>query len=292
MRSSLHQTNSKQPQLNPVYGLSRFSGYYFLVGLNAKLDRYKHPYWEILIQDAHETVSVYSRDIEGLIPSLAPYSIIQLECARSRKNGKFFFVCDWIEIANEIPIKHKNIELVPHSTAVNQHDFFTLVEMINSIEIKELRNFINEVLFESKITIPFLRNPASLRFHHNYPGGLLSHSVSVATELSAKFSNSNIERDISIVAALLHDIGKTKTLSESMGRTKLGFLLDHSDLTLEICANALARLDAKLLDTAQHLRHAWTYATPNARYGFKPKTDLAKQLQKVEHDSAKEVSSS
>lgn len=105
MRTSLLQTTSKQPQLNAVFGLSRFSGYYFLVGLKAKLDRNKQPYWEILIQDAQETLWVYSRNIEMFSPMLVPCSVIQLECARRRKNGKFYFVCDWINVVNKIPAK-------------------------------------------------------------------------------------------------------------------------------------------------------------------------------------------
>ena len=39
--------------------------------------------------------------------------------------------------------------------------------------------------------IPFLRNPASLRFHHNVQGGLLSHSIAVAdliTPVQARLS--------------------------------------------------------------------------------------------------------
>ena len=70
-----------------------------------------------------------------------------------------------------------------------------------------------------------------------------------------------------MVAALLHDVGKTKTLTPDMTRTAIGRLVDHSQLTLELCAEPLRKLECRAPGIAYHLRHAWTCYSPGARFG-------------------------
>jgi ribosomal protein L28 len=72
---------------------------------------------------------------------------------------------------------------------------------------------------------------------------LLEHSIDVAERVVAQSQLNNVERDIAIVSALIHDIGKTKTLAPNCTRTSLGMVVDHTELTLEICAQALSKLD-------------------------------------------------
>ena len=96
------------------------------------------------------------------------------------------------------------------------------------------------------------------------------------------------ERDIAIVAALIHDIGKTMTLSSSGKRTSLGTLVDHDELTLEICAKAFARLDKHEGQSALLLRHILTCANPGNRYGYQAITPIASKLQTADKESASE----
>ena len=57
----------------------------------------------------------------------------------------------------------------------------------------------------------FFTAPASTRFHGNYEGGLLEHSMKVYEIFKEKVKNSglNVPEDTIIVSALLHDICKT-----------------------------------------------------------------------------------
>jgi 3'-5' exoribonuclease len=94
------------------------------------------------------------------------------------------------------------------------------------------------------------------------------------------------ERDIVIVASLLHDIGKVKTLNEHIQLTNLGQLIEHDDLTLDICAEPLKQLEKENITIANILRHCWTCASPNARYGYKPQYRIAKYVQQADNLSA------
>ncbi|MGJ8680978.1 hypothetical protein [Paraglaciecola sp.] len=84
----------------------------------------------------------------------------------------------------------------------------------------------------------------------------------------------------------MYDIGKTQTLSYELTRTFTGNLVDNDDLTLELCASALKNQQLKNAFLGDQLRHVWTYSSPGARYGFKPKTLVANKIQQCERLTA------
>lgn len=278
-QSVIQSLPSKQPCLNTVYGLSRFTGFYFIAGLNARVSRDNSPYWEVILQDAFDTLTVYSDAIAPIISQLSPYGPVQVECARRQQQGSYYFKADMINPISEIPAEIRHVGLIPYSAVINGHDLPQLINTVSAVGFAPLQKFINRVLLQSKVMVPFVRNPASLKHHHNKLGGLLTHSLAVADLIAKEFTQGTMDHDIALTAALLHDIGKTQTLSDKLGRTAIGSLADHGALTLELCAEPLSLLSTEHLYVANQLRHAWTCASPNARYGFKPRTRVARYLQ-------------
>lgn len=108
-----------------------------------------------------------------------------------------------------------------------------------------LKKFILRVLNDRSIAKNFSEAPASLNHHHAFPGGLLVHSVDVSWQVFNHHKIPVQERYLGIVAALLHDLGKIRTLSADMRRTQLGVLVDHEQLTLEVLSPHLSWLDKK-----------------------------------------------
>jgi 3'-5' exoribonuclease len=75
--------------------------------------------------------------------------------------------------------------------------------------------------------------------HHAYLGGLLEHTVAVATmalELSAL--HPRLDRDLLLSATIVHDLGKTRefTYGAEIARSREGSLLGHIELGLRIVA--------------------------------------------------------
>ena len=61
----------------------------------------------------------------------------------------------------------------------------------------------------------FCGAPAAKVYHEAYCGGLLQHTLSVAQSVSAAAAFfPNVDRDLAITGALLHDIGKTEAYNE------------------------------------------------------------------------------
>lgn len=75
--------------------------------------------------------------------------------------------------------------------------------------------------------------------HHAYLGGLLEHTVAVATlALELCTVHPRLDRDLLLAAALLHDLGRTRefTYGAEIARSEAGALLGHIELGLRLLA--------------------------------------------------------
>ena len=84
---------------------------------------------------------------------------------------------------------------------------------------------------------PLRAYPATLDGHHSYAGGLLEHTVGVATichELAQL--HPRLRADLLLAAALVHDVGRTRELGPppAFRPTEEGRLLGHVHLGLRV----------------------------------------------------------
>jgi 3'-5' exoribonuclease len=82
--------------------------------------------------------------------------------------------------------------------------------------------------------------------HHGYAGGLLEHTVGVATLCRETAQlHPRLRADLLLSAALLHDVGRTRELAPGPGfrQTEEGRLLGHVHLGLRIVEEHAASLD-------------------------------------------------
>lgn len=83
--------------------------------------------------------------------------------------------------------------------------FFQFVDRIKEPQLKNLLLLI----FEDKgFFTKFAQAPAAKTWHHNYLGGLLEHTVSIAQICEFVSNLYQLDKDLLIAGALLHDIGK------------------------------------------------------------------------------------
>ncbi|HMD57713.1 MAG TPA: HD domain-containing protein [Solirubrobacteraceae bacterium] len=78
--------------------------------------------------------------------------------------------------------------------------------------------------------------------HHAYLGGLLEHTVAVATlALELCTLHPRLDRDLLLCAALVHDLGRTRefTYAAEIGYSDEGRLLGHIELGLRVLAEHL-----------------------------------------------------
>lgn len=105
----------------------------------------------------------------------------------------------------------------------------------------------------------FLVCPAALRYHHPYLGGLLEHTCFVTRHALASLTiYPELNRDLVLAGAMLHDLGKVKELANPQApeRTVPGHLLGHVVLGWEMVrseAQAVGFPDPILLVQLEHI---------------------------------------
>jgi 3'-5' exoribonuclease len=102
-----------------------------------------------------------------------------------------------------------------------------------------IRDMINDMIInESR----FFEWPASTKLHHGYEGGLASHTLNVvknAISLWENYQGENIDVEVIVAAAMLHDYGKLTEYNKDGSRTIYGDLVSHlvdgSEKVSEFC---------------------------------------------------------
>jgi 3'-5' exoribonuclease len=98
--------------------------------------------------------------------------------------------------------------------------------------------------------------PAAPDGHHGYAGGLLEHTVGVATIARETAQlHTRLRADLLLAAALLHDLGRTRELGPApmFRQTEEGRLLGHVHLALRLIEERAAALET---DVRAELLHA------------------------------------
>ena len=97
--------------------------------------------------------------------------------------------------------------------------------------------------------------PATLDGHHSYAGGLLEHTVGVATLCRETVQlHPRLRPDLLLAAALLHDVGRTRELGRGpvFRQTDEGRLLGHVHLGLRLVEERAGGIDAAVLAELLH----------------------------------------
>jgi len=101
---------------------------------------------------------------------------------------------------------------------------------VGGIKNEQLKNLLLLFFNDQKFVKDYMHVPSAISHHHNYVGGNLEHSVGVARlcdNICKMYPN--INRDLVITGAILHDIGKIKEYGykASIDKTEEGNFIGH-----------------------------------------------------------------
>jgi 3'-5' exoribonuclease len=130
-----------------------------------------------------------------------------------------------------------------------------------------LRAVVERVAFAQPLASDFRRAPCTRAGHHAYLGGLLEHTVSVATLVGELCQlHPRLDSDLLMAAAILHDAGKARefTYGAEFGLSEEGRLLGHLAIGAEIVGAAARELpdERRLALLACILQHHGADAGP------------------------------
>ena len=128
------------------------------------------------------------------------------------------------------------------------------------------------LLADAGLRAAWRRAPCTRAGHHAYLGGLLEHTVAVATLAQETcVLHPRLNSDLLICAALVHDLGKTREFAygAEIGLTEEGRLLGHVALGTQLLEPRLRDLAPERRVALLHcvLTHHGAQAAPGGRFG-------------------------
>ncbi len=176
-------------------------------------------------------------------PGFEQGDVVKVRAEVCRYNGRLQLnleklrraTADEFELADFVPQTRKNVEEL----------WSSLVRSVDSFSDLWLQALVRSFLEDAVIAAAFREAPAAKSLHHAWMGGLLEHVVSLIgiCELAAQHYP-EINRDLLLTGAILHDIGKLEELSwgTSFDYTLEGQLVGHITLGLAMIEKKLATL--------------------------------------------------
>ena len=138
-------------------------------------------------------------------------------------------------------------DYIPSSSKTRESMWNEFLEIKESIKNKYLHALLDSFFVEDEEIIKkFYNHSAAKAMHHAFLGGLLEHTLSVAKlcdTISKKYIN--IDRDLLITGAMLHDIGKTVELTPfpKNDYSDEGQLLGHILIGCEMIHDRVKKID-------------------------------------------------
>ncbi|HET8652727.1 MAG TPA: HD domain-containing protein [Gaiellaceae bacterium] len=118
-----------------------------------------------------------------------------------------------------------------------------------------LKTVVGRFLADARFRAGLREFPASPGAHHDYAGGLLEHTVAVAT-LSRETAqvHPRLRGDLLLAAAILHDVGRTLELGRgpSFTPTEEGRLLGHVQLGIRLIESQAGGIERGVLAELLH----------------------------------------
>jgi 3'-5' exoribonuclease len=163
--------------------------------------------------------------------------------------------------AEFLPVAYRDIE---------ELDGF-LEHLAREVYDPDLRALLDAFLSDEGFRADFRRAPCTRGGHHAYLGGLLEHTVAVATlAFETGTLHPRLDTDLLLSAAILHDVGKIREfeLGAEIALTEAGALVGHLALGVELVKERAAGLPDTKLHALTHciLGHHGPDALPGRRF--------------------------
>lgn len=136
-------------------------------------------------------------------------------------------------------------EFLPKTTKDTDLMFNKIINIIEGVQNKWLKNLLQAVFEVAEYRELFKKAPASVKMHNYYIGGLLEHTLSVTSmcmEIDKYYKN--INKDLLVAGAILHDIGKIYEYeySHAFDYTDMGRLIGHIVIGTQMVKSKIAEI--------------------------------------------------
>lgn len=199
-----------------------------LTKIEKKSSRAGKEYLDLELRDKSTSMSAKMWDgFEVFYNAAEEGMIVKINCQFDEFNGMPQLKVKNISAVNDNEVSHA--DFLPSSDRSFDEMKSEFNETVNSISNKNLKLLIEEI-FDDDTKEKYFNVPAGKAWHHAYIHGLLEHTLEIIKicKLMCEI-HPELNRDLIITAAILHDLGKVEELTyeTSFDYTDKGRLIGH-----------------------------------------------------------------
>ncbi len=236
------------------------------------------PYMAATLGDrTGEVTALVWQNVDRFRGVLEPGNVVAVRGQVQRYNQQLQIVVRQAEAVPEASVDEK---LFLRSSSVDPTLLWKrLMETIEDVGDPDLRQLLLRVFSDPEVEERFRVAPAARAMHHAFRSGLLEHTVSVAEIARLLSGHYDLDNDLVIAGALLHDLGKIWELEigPSIEYTDDGRLIGHLPMETLFVEKKIGELENFPRETRRQLLHI--LLSHHGEYGFgsprRPKTPEA-----------------
>jgi 3'-5' exoribonuclease len=222
----------------------RFRGRYGCVRKDRLTARNGSTYLSLELRDRSGTIPArIFRDVDAVSARFERGDAVLVRGRAERFRGQLVAEVD--EIRRLDPAQADPAEFLPAAYRDPAELEGFLEHLAREVHDPALREVVERVLFREPLAAEFRRAPCTRAGHHAYLGGLLEHTVAVATLVGEVCTlHPRLDSDLLMAAALVHDAGKARefTYGAEIGLSEEGRLLGHLQIGAELIGAAAGGL--------------------------------------------------
>jgi 3'-5' exoribonuclease len=216
------------------------------------------PYLALILADRTGQIEAKMWDnVEEFIAVFEQDDFLKVKGLINKYKNRFQLTIHKLRRMEEVDIDFT--DYLPKTTKDIGELWRTLTEFVATFNNLHLKALVELFMADPEIAERYRNAPAAKTLHHAYIGGLLDHVVSLFRSCDLMCRNyPQVNRDLLLTGAFLHDIGKIQelTYNRAFTYTTRGQLLGHMIIELEMLQAKLEKLPdfpAELKTLLEHM---------------------------------------
>jgi 3'-5' exoribonuclease len=194
-----------------------------------RANRQGNSYMLMQLQDRTGVISAMRWNADERLAERYPKgSFVRIQGVSQLHNGVLQLIINQIQSIDSSEISQDDFEAIDREK--NDQHWNRMLSILDSLQDPTTKQICLAIVNDPEWGEGLRLAPAGVKTHHAYPGGLLEHIVSLM-ELAVMVANHypDIDRDLLVAGALVHDLGKLIELSyqNELNYTDSGQLLGH-----------------------------------------------------------------
>jgi 3'-5' exoribonuclease len=244
----MNKTSVERSFIEEIQPNTQVDEVFRVVDKQQRANRQGNLYLLIQLSDRTGTISGLRWNADArLYDSFQKGDYLRVQAGAQLHNGQMQLIVHQFQVVDPALVDSRDFDRLDRDEV--ESCWQEIKQLVSTIQQPGLRRVAEAFLEDPQLAGKFKVAPAGVKAHHAFPGGLLAHVrdlMKLAELLASRYPT--LHRDLLLVGALLHDIGKLEELSfdGELNYTDPGQLVGH-------LVQGVQLLDRKLADVeAQH----------------------------------------